>query len=52
MPEELEGGRFYSAWWWVLLAVPPELEVELDVQLILDCEAGVSAPQSGENSAN
>ena len=35
-----------------MIGVAPELEAEVDVQLPLDCVAGVSAPQSGECLAN
>ena len=40
MQEDLEGGHIYLAWWWVLIAVSPELDAESDLQFPLAYEAG------------
>ena len=52
MLKDLKGGRIYSDWWRVLLAVAPELEAESDVQFPLACKVGVSGPHSGKQLGN
>ena len=51
MPEDLKGIQIYSALWQVLLVVAMEVGIELDVKFSLDCEVGVSGPQSGKHLA-
>ena len=52
MTEELEGGRLYSDWRWVLLSVVAELEVEEYVQLTLAYEVGICGHHSGKHLYN
>ena len=48
MLAELEGDQIYSDWGRVMLIVAPDVESEAYVQFPLDCEFGISGPQSGE----